>query len=177
MPFVVQRYNKQINSARQHEKFIKIYRIFILTKKCYWPLSMDDSYEQNQKIDKYILTKKLHCSLFSWNNTKPKVIFRVTHLECILLDFRRCIARSISEMNFRNPHSLKGATRLKTCKVCKIKTKAICTRCKVQNVLLITIFHKSLEQKHETQNMVHVTTCFIVKTIFYLTATFKVLFL
>ena len=47
-------------------------------------------------------------------NTKSKVLFRVTHLECILLDFRRCIARSISEMNFRNLHSLKGTKRFKT---------------------------------------------------------------
>ena len=109
----------------------------------------------------YIPTNKRNCSLFSWNNTKFKALFRVTHLECILLDFRRCIARSISEMNFRNPRSLKGATRLKTCKVCKLKTKTICTRCKVQNILLITIFHKSPEQTHKTQNMVHVTTCFM----------------
>lgn len=109
----------------------------------------------------YIPAKKRHCSLFSWNNTKSKVLFRVADLECILSDFRRCIARSISEMNFRNPHSLKGAKRLKTCKVCKLKTKTICTSCKVQNVLLSTIFHKLPGQKHETQNMVHVTTCFI----------------
>ena len=44
MPFVVKKYNKSMNGAGQDDKYIKNYRIFILTKKWYWPLSMADTY-------------------------------------------------------------------------------------------------------------------------------------